>query len=137
MGPLVRVTYSGLTQLVFRLDRVKSSSCDLPAKDSCGFQMPAALRVLVLVSAHPKLRSFVRLCAWFILSLGPKPPLAHYPAFIVCFATKFVQKVIPQVKKNSLVRLLRTFTMSQVPKNPIVISTGSSPGPGTCFHVGL
>ncbi len=32
MGPFVRVTYSGLTQSVFRLDRVKSSSCDLPAK---------------------------------------------------------------------------------------------------------
>jgi hypothetical protein len=32
MGALVRVTYSGLTQSVFRLDRVKSSSFDLPAK---------------------------------------------------------------------------------------------------------
>jgi hypothetical protein len=31
-GPLGRVMYSGLTQSVFRLDRVKSSSCDLPAK---------------------------------------------------------------------------------------------------------
>jgi hypothetical protein len=30
MGPLVRVTYSGLTQSVFRLDRVKSISCDCP-----------------------------------------------------------------------------------------------------------
>jgi hypothetical protein len=49
--------------------------------------MPAALRVLALVAAHPKLRSFVRLCVRSILSLGPKPPLAHYPAFIVCLAT--------------------------------------------------
>jgi hypothetical protein len=32
MGPLVRVMYSGLTQSVFILDRVKSSSCDYPAK---------------------------------------------------------------------------------------------------------
>jgi hypothetical protein len=32
MGPLVRVTYSGLTQSVFRLDRVNSSSCDCPEK---------------------------------------------------------------------------------------------------------
>jgi hypothetical protein len=32
MGPLVRVTYRGLTQSVFILDRVKSSSCDFPAK---------------------------------------------------------------------------------------------------------
>jgi hypothetical protein len=34
MGPLVRVMYSGLTQSVFILDRVKSSSCDCPAKIS-------------------------------------------------------------------------------------------------------
>jgi hypothetical protein len=33
-GPLVRVTYSGLTQIVFILDRVKSSSCDCPEKIS-------------------------------------------------------------------------------------------------------
>jgi hypothetical protein len=32
MGPLVRVTYSGISQGVFILDRVKSSSCDCPAK---------------------------------------------------------------------------------------------------------
>jgi hypothetical protein len=32
MGPLVRVTYRGLTQSVFILDRVKSSSWDCPAK---------------------------------------------------------------------------------------------------------
>jgi hypothetical protein len=32
MGPLVRVTYSVLTQSVFILDRVKSSSCDCPEK---------------------------------------------------------------------------------------------------------
>jgi hypothetical protein len=31
-GPLGEVTYSGLTQSVFILDRVKSSSCDCPAK---------------------------------------------------------------------------------------------------------
>jgi hypothetical protein len=37
--------------------------------------MTAALRLFVLVAAHPKLRSFVQLCAWSILSLGPKPPL--------------------------------------------------------------
>jgi hypothetical protein len=29
---LVRVLYSGLTQSVFRVDRVKSSSCDCPEK---------------------------------------------------------------------------------------------------------
>jgi hypothetical protein len=32
IGSLVRVTYSGLSQSVFRLDRVKSSSCDSQSK---------------------------------------------------------------------------------------------------------
>jgi hypothetical protein len=32
MGPLVRVTHNGLTQSVFILYRVKSSSCDCPEK---------------------------------------------------------------------------------------------------------
>jgi hypothetical protein len=32
MGPLVGVTYIGLTQSVFRLDRVKSNSCDFPER---------------------------------------------------------------------------------------------------------
>jgi hypothetical protein len=59
MGPLVRVTYRGLSQSVFRLDRVKSSSCDCPEMISVDVDSnAAALRVLVLVAAHPKLRSF-------------------------------------------------------------------------------
>jgi hypothetical protein len=42
-GPLMRVTYSGLTQRLFRLDRMKSSPCDIPAKipveyNSCCFK---------------------------------------------------------------------------------------------------
>jgi hypothetical protein len=32
MGPLIRVMCSNLTQSVFILDRVKSSSCDFPEK---------------------------------------------------------------------------------------------------------
>jgi hypothetical protein len=32
MCPLVRVTYRVLTQSLFRLDRLNSSSCDCPAK---------------------------------------------------------------------------------------------------------
>jgi hypothetical protein len=32
IGPLVRVTYSGLIQSVFILDRVRSGSCDCPER---------------------------------------------------------------------------------------------------------
>jgi hypothetical protein len=88
--------------------------------------MPAAIRFLVLVAAHPKLRSFVRLCASSILSLRPKPPLAHYTAFISC---------------HSFLRLLRTCTCPWffLEKNsPIVIpQTASSPGPGHMLLRGI
>jgi hypothetical protein len=88
MGPLVRVMYSGLTQSVFRLDRLKSSSCDCPEKIPVESNANArCFKFLVLVAAHPKLQSFVQLYAWSILLLGPKPPLAHYTVFIVCLAT--------------------------------------------------
>jgi hypothetical protein len=89
----VRVKYSGLTQSVFRVDRVKSSSCDCPAEIPVDVNsMPDAFIVLALVAAHPKLRCFVRLCTWYILLFGPNPPLAHYPAFRVCLATTLFKK---------------------------------------------
>jgi hypothetical protein len=50
--------------------------------------MPAALRLLVVVAAHPRWRRFVRFCAWPMLLLGTKPPLVHYPDFIVCLASE-------------------------------------------------
>jgi hypothetical protein len=45
-----------ITKFVYRLDEQGPLMRVLyiPAKDLCGFQMPAALHVLVLVSAHPK-----------------------------------------------------------------------------------
>ena len=97
--------------------------------------MPAALRVLVLVSAHPKLRSFVRLCAWFILSLGPKPPLAHYPAFIVCLATTSLLESIHKWK-NPKMWLLRTCTCPRFRKTRS-LSHQRSPGPGLVLSRGI
>jgi hypothetical protein len=76
-GPLMRVTYSSLTQRVFIMDTVKYSSCDCPTKiyvDS-NARFFTGFTSLVLVAAHPKLRSFVRHCTWSMLSLKPKPTL--------------------------------------------------------------
>jgi hypothetical protein len=56
-------------------------------KRSLWIPILAALSVLFMVAAHLKLRGFVRLCAWSILLLVPKPLLAHYPAFTVFLAT--------------------------------------------------
>ena len=91
-APWVRVAYSGQTQKKIILKRVKFQFLWPSSKDPCGFQCQLLYAFIVLVSAHPKLRSFVRLCAWFMVSLGPKPPLAHYPAFIVCLATTSLKK---------------------------------------------
>jgi hypothetical protein len=73
--------------------------------------MPVDLRVLVLVSAHPKLQlmEFCPTFAWSILLLGPKPPLVHYQSVYSLTCNNFGQKVIPQVK-NSLLRLSKTCT---------------------------
>jgi hypothetical protein len=92
-APWVRVICSGQTQI----DYTEESKVSVPVtfqqrSASLWIPMPAALRVLVLVPAHPKLRSFIQLCAWFILSLGPKPPLAHYQAIVVCLATTSLKK---------------------------------------------
>ena len=135
MGPLVRVTYIGLTQLVFRLDRVKSSSCDCPEKIpvdssaswftcfSSGVSSPEVAEFcLTLRLVYFIARAYASTCA--LSSVYSLP------------CDKFVQKVVPQVKKLS-VTAFKDLYVSQVPKNPIVISTGSSPGPGTCFHVGF
>jgi hypothetical protein len=64
--------------------------------------MPAALRLLVLVEAHPKLQSFAQICDWYMLLLGPKPPLAHYPLSSIYSLTcnNFVQKVVAKVEKT-------------------------------------
>jgi hypothetical protein len=102
MGPLVRVTYSGLTQSVFRLDRVKSSSCDCPEKipmavdsNACCFTCSSS------GSSSSEVAEFVRLCTWSILLLGPKPPLAHYPAFIVCLETNSFKNSYKNEKSQS------------------------------------
>jgi hypothetical protein len=97
----------------------------------------ATLSLLVLVAAHLKLRSFAQLCAWSILSLEPKPPLAYYPAFIVCLATTLFKKQFHKWK-NSLLRCLRTFTC---PGFFLEIKTDrysarSSPSPGNVLSRG-
>jgi hypothetical protein len=93
MGPLVRVTYSGLTQSVLRLGRVKPSSCDCPGK--IHVDVDSNVRCFTSFSSgssSPEVAEFVRLCAWSILSLGPKYLLVHYPAFIVFLAKKLFKK---------------------------------------------
>jgi hypothetical protein len=71
-APWVRVTYSGQTQIDYT-DESEVSVLVTFQQRSLWIPMPAALRVLVMVSAHPKLRNFVRLCAWSMLSPRPKP----------------------------------------------------------------
>jgi hypothetical protein len=132
MGPLVRVTYSSLTQRVFRLDRVKSTVLVILQKRSLWIfaLMPGAL-----VAAHPKLWSFVRICAWSMLLLGLKPPVAHYPEFMICLETIFSKKLFHKRKKY-LIWILRACTCPGF-KNQVVIPQEAFQALGMCFHVGL
>jgi hypothetical protein len=91
MCTLVRITYNNLAQRILRLFRVNSVIVTVQ-KRSLWILKPSPLRLLVLVAAHPKLQSFVRLCAWSMLLLGNKPPLAHYPELIVWLATTLFKK---------------------------------------------
>jgi hypothetical protein len=93
IDPLVSVIYNVLTQSLFRLESVKSSSCEW--KISLRIFMPAALAALhlsVLVVSHHKVLIFVRLYAWSMLSFGSNPPPAQYPAFTVYLATTLSKK---------------------------------------------
>jgi hypothetical protein len=99
--------------------------------------MPAALCDLVLVEFHPKLRSFVRLCAWSMLSLGSMPPLAHFPAYIVCLASNLFKKYFHNWK-NSFLWILRTCTCPWFfLEKTIVIPQAAHQALGTCFDVGF
>jgi hypothetical protein len=100
--------------------------------------MPTTLFLLVLVAAHPKLRSFVRLCAWSILSLGPKPQLSHYPAFIVCLATTLFKT--SSTSEKLFVTAFKELYVSRVifrKISPIDIPQAAHQALGTCIHVGF
>jgi hypothetical protein len=97
--------------------------------------MPAALSVLVLIAALPKLRSFVQICALFMLSLNPKPPLAQYPEFRACLATIF-SNVVPQVKKL-FVTFFKDLYVYWVPQILIAIPHAASPGLGHMLSCGI
>jgi hypothetical protein len=90
IGPLVRVKYSGLTQSVFRVDRVKSNSCDCPAEIPVDVNSNA--RCFYCFSSGSSSPEVAVFCPTLRLLLGPKPPLAHYPAFIVCLAITLFKK---------------------------------------------
>jgi hypothetical protein len=75
----------------------------------------AALLVLVLVAAHPKMQSFVQLCAWCMVSLRPKPPLAHYPAFIVYLATILFKSSFTSEKLSCFVTAFKDLYVSGAP----------------------
>jgi hypothetical protein len=94
--------------------------------------MPAALHVLVLVAAHPKLRSFVILSAWSILSLGLKPSTCALSSVYSLPCDNFVQKLVPQLKKL-FVTAFKDSYVSRIlflEKNDRYSTGSSSPGPG-------
>jgi hypothetical protein len=140
MGPLVRVTYSGLTQIVFILDRVKSSSYDCPAKipvDLCS--NVSCFTCFSSGSSSPKVAEFcptlhlVYFKAWAYASTCALSSFHSLPCDI------FVQKVVPQMEKLSLsVIAFKDLSVSRVlfrKNSPIVIPQVAHQAPDTCFHM--
>jgi hypothetical protein len=92
MGPLVRVTYSGLTQSMFRLDRVKSTSCDYPEKIPVPVDSNAScFTCFSSGSSSPEVAEFC-----------PTLRLVYFIArSILSPCDNFIQKVVTQVEKLS------------------------------------
>jgi hypothetical protein len=137
MGPLVRVIYSGLIQSVFRLDRVKSSSCDCPEKIPVDSNAScfSCFTCFSSGSSSPEDAEFCPTCAWCMVSLRPKPPLAHYPEFIVYLATILFKSSFTSEKLSCFVTAFKDLYLSRVPKNLIIIPQATHQALGMCFHV--
>jgi hypothetical protein len=101
----VRLTHSGMTQRVFRIDGVKTSSYEFLAKIPLDYNS-RCFGSFSSGNSSPEVADFVQLCAWSILLLRPKPSLAYYPALIVCLAT--ILSKGNSTSENSLFWILRT-----------------------------
>jgi hypothetical protein len=88
---------------IFRINRVIHNSCDVPGKITVDSNS-RRLKSLNLFATHPKLQRFVPLCALSILSLGPKPQVAHHPWFI-----DFILKDFSNLRLHKWNFLLLTF----------------------------
>jgi hypothetical protein len=142
MGPLVRVTYSNLTQSVFRLDRVNSSCCGCPANIPVAFDSNAScFNCFSSGSSSPEVAEFcpTLLLVYFIARASASTCALSSVYSLPC--NNFVQKVVPQVKNSvSLLRLLRTCTCPWFffrKNSPIFIPQAAHPALGMCFHVGF
>jgi hypothetical protein len=131
MSPLARLPYCGLTQILFRMDRVKFSSCDYQVK------------ILVAVDSNAScFRSF---------SSGSSSPKVAEFSLILCLVNVIAQTYTSTYTisyvygfpwensfykwfhrwKNSLLRLLRTCMCLRFP------IAGSSSGPGNMLSCGI
>jgi hypothetical protein len=73
-GPLVRVMYSGLTQSVFRLNRVNSSSCDYSEKIPVDvYSSASCFTSFSSGGSSPEVVDFWLTLSLVYLLLGPKP----------------------------------------------------------------
>jgi hypothetical protein len=132
----VGVTYSGLNQSVFGLDRVNSSSCECPGK------IPVDSNASFFTSfssdsSSPEVAEFcptLRL-VYFIAQAQSSTCIPSRVCSLPC--NNFVQKVVPNVEKPLLLFLKscmypRFFFL----KKKIVIPQAAHQALGTFFHVG-
>jgi hypothetical protein len=104
---------------------VRYSCCEFPEKIPLYVKSNVScFTSLSSGSITPKVAEIFRLCAWSILLLGPKRPLAHHSLFIVC----------PSITKNSFLGFLRTFTCSEFLKTQSLFQKSAHQAPGLCCH---
>jgi hypothetical protein len=100
---MVRITYSGLTQSEFRLDRVKSSCCDCPEKipvamysnASCFTCFNSGISSTKVVDICPTL------CLIYFIAQASASPCVQSIIYILS-CDNFVQNVVLQMNRLSL-----------------------------------
>jgi hypothetical protein len=137
MGPLVIIVkYSGLSQGVLIMDRVKSSSFDNQEK----IPVDSTSRCFTSFSSGSSSPEVAEFCPTFAFGLCYRSGLSLHLHTIQIYSLpfkKWIQKVVSQVKELSIMAF-KDLYVSRVPKNPIVIpQTASSPSPGFVFSFGI
>jgi hypothetical protein len=96
--PLVRVMYSGLTEISFRLDRVKSSSCDCPAKIPVDSNA-SCFTCFSSGNSSPEVAEFCPTLRLVYLTAQAYASTCALSSIYSLSCNNFVQKVVPKVKK--------------------------------------
>jgi hypothetical protein len=135
MDPLVRVIYSGLTQSVFRLDRVKFISCDCPEMIPVNLYSNASW--FTSFSSGIISSEVAEVCPTLhlMLLLGPKSP-PHLRTIQISYSS--LRQLCPKSSSTNeklFVTAFKDLYVSRLHKIQIVIPQAAHQALGICFHM--